>query len=369
MSNPGDYTVAWICAVDTEYLAAQLCLDEEHPKLLRRPSPKDTNTYTLGKISGHSVVIASLPDGSYGTSSAAIVAANLLRSFPNVRIGLMVGIGGGAPSPPDRDIRLGDIVVSSPRDGKGGVLQYDFGKTIQEQAFKGTRFLNSPPMVLRTAMNDLKVQIRRIPGSLDMVISSILEKEGEDLQEELGRPDVSSDRLYRSDIIHSLHKKSSCVEACGLDPSNVIPRPDRSKRPHTPVVHYGLIASGNQLMKDALRRDELADREGVLCFEMEAAGLMDDFPCLVVRGICDYSDTHKNDEWQGYAALAAAAYSKALLSRIPPDYVDAEERIADIISGKSGDSSITMRFISSSINSFCGDRYKSQNRGYVKRNP
>jgi nucleoside phosphorylase len=333
MSNPGDYTVAWICAIDTEYLAAQLCLDEEHPKLQRRPSPKDTNTYTLGKVSGHNIVIASLPDGSYGTSSAAIVAANLLRSFPNVRIGLMVGIGGGAPSPPDRDIRLGDIVVSSPRDGKGGVLQYDFGKTIQEQDFQETRFLNSPPTVLRTAVNDLKAELRRRPGSLNKAINSILENEEKDLREELSRPEASSDRLYRSDFVHTANRKSSCMETCGVDPSNLVPRLERTKQP--PAVHYGLIASGNQLMKDALRRDELANKEKALCFEMEAAGLMDDFPCLVVRGICDYSDTHKNDEWQGYAALAAAVYSKALLTRIPPDYVDAEKRIADIVSGQS----------------------------------
>ncbi|KPM40550.1 hypothetical protein AK830_g6003 [Neonectria ditissima] len=281
MSDPSVYTSGWICAIETEYLAAQLCLDEEHPKLRRRPSPNDTNTYTLGNIAEHNVVIAALPDGSYGTSSAATVAINLLRSFPNVRIGLMVGIGGGAPNPPDRDIRLGDIVVSSPGDGKGGVFQYDFGKTIQEQDFQETRFLNQPPAALRTALVDLKVEQKRRPGSLEKAISEILEKEEEELREELDRPDATS---------------------------------------------------GNQLMKNALRRDELANKTKVLCFEMEAAGLMDDFPCLVVRGICDYSDTHKNDDWQGYAALAAAVYAKDLLKRIPPDDIEAEKRIADIVS-------------------------------------
>ena len=70
-------------------------------------------------------------------------------------------------------------------------------------------------------------------------------------------------------------------------------------------------------MKDALARDRLAS-EGTLCFEMEAAGLMNDFPCLVVRGICDYSDTHKNKDWQGYAAMVAAAYARNLLFRIAP---------------------------------------------------
>jgi nucleoside phosphorylase len=99
------------------------------------------------------------------------------------------------------------------------------------------------------------------------------------------------------------------------------------------MIHYGLVASGNQLMKDALFRDKLAAEMGVLCFEMEAAGLMNNFPCLVIRGICDYSDSHKNKEWQGYAAMAAAAYTKDLLYQVAPQQVEAEKRIKDIILG------------------------------------
>ena len=49
------------------------------------------------------------------------------------------------------------------------------------------------------------------------------------------------------------------------------------------VVHYGTIASGNQVMRDAAERDRVsAEFGGVLCFEMEAAGLMNSFPCLVI---------------------------------------------------------------------------------------
>ena len=97
MSNPEDYTVGWICAITTEYVAAQAFLDEEHegPEYV---SSNDNNDYTLGRVGKHNVVIAVLPDGEYGTDSAAIVARDMLHSFPNVRISLMVGIGGGAPS-------------------------------------------------------------------------------------------------------------------------------------------------------------------------------------------------------------------------------------------------------------------------------
>jgi hypothetical protein len=163
MSNPKNYTVGWICAISTEYVAARAFLDEKHegPEYV---SPNDNNDYTLGKVGKHNVVIAVLPDGEYGTASAAIVARDMLHSFQNVRIGMMVGIGGGAPTR-QHDIRLGDIVVSAPRNGKGGVFQYDFGKTIQDQSFQNTGFLNQPPTVLRAAVNGLKMQwySQRVP--------------------------------------------------------------------------------------------------------------------------------------------------------------------------------------------------------------
>ena len=117
-----DYTVGWICAVETELAASQAMLDEEHPDLLQ--AENDTNTYALGRIGQHNVVLACLPLGTTGISAAAIAARDLLRSFPRVRFGLMVGVGGGAPSnDPHQDIRLGDVVVSTPKgnNGKGSV--------------------------------------------------------------------------------------------------------------------------------------------------------------------------------------------------------------------------------------------------------
>ncbi|RYP43974.1 hypothetical protein DL768_009519 [Monosporascus sp. mg162] len=329
MSNPNDYTVGWICAISTEYVAAQSFLDEKHDRP-EHVSPNDNNDYVLGRIGKHNVVIAVLPDGEYGTASAASVARDMLHSFPNVRIGLMVGIGGGAPSR-RHDIRLGDIVVSAPRDGKGGVFQYDFGKTIQDQSFQTTGFLNQPPMVLRTAVNGLKAQYESDGHALEDIINTILEKKPR-LRKRYKRPDQGSDRLYRSAFVHPPDIEASCTAVCGSDVSNLISRPERTEDEDDPAIHYGLIASANQLMKDALIRDKLSAGKDVLCFEMEAAGLMNHFPCLVIRGICDYSDSHKNKEWQGYAAMTAAAYAKDLLCRIPPNKVEAEKRIGEILS-------------------------------------
>jgi len=329
MSDPKNYTVGWICAITTEYVAARAFLDEEHegPESV---SEHDNNDYTLGKVGKHNVVIAVLPDGEYGTASAASVASDMRHSFPNIRIGLMVGIGGGAPSR-NHDIRLGDIVVSSPRDGKGGVFQYDFGKTIQDQTFRHTRFLNQPPTVLRTAVNGLKAQYKESGHRIKEAINSILEKKPR-LRQEFKRPDPSSDRLYQAGFTHPPNNEASCTAVCGNDPSKLIIRRERTEIEDNPAIHYGLIASGNQLMKDALTRDTLANENDVLCFEMEAAGLMNHFPCLVIRGICDYSDSHKNKEWQGYAAMVAAVYAKDLLCRIAPSRVEAERKITDILS-------------------------------------
>ncbi|KFA80680.1 hypothetical protein S40288_01803 [Stachybotrys chartarum IBT 40288] len=327
MSDPQDYAVAWISAIPTESVAARQFLDEQHDGP-EHVAQHDNNVYTLGKIGRHNVVMATLPKGEYGTTSAATVARDLLHSFPNVRIGLMVGIGGGAPTA-EHDVRLGDIVVSG-RDGdQGGVFQYDFGKTIQDQTFRHTQHLNQPPQLLLAAAGALEVQYESDGYQLDAQVTQILENKAR-LRKKYSRPPMMNDKLYRSDIVH-LDSLQDCSKSCGDGPDHLVDRPERGEEDDNPAIHYGLIASANQLMKDAHIRDKLAAEKGVLCFEMEAAGLMNHFPCLVIRGICDYADSHKNKDWQGYAAMAAAAYAKELLQQIPPNKVEAEVRIAEAL--------------------------------------
>ncbi|EXA28432.1 nucleoside phosphorylase domain-containing protein [Fusarium oxysporum Fo47] len=325
MSNPNDYTVGWICAITTEYVAAQEFLDEEHegPEFV---SPHDNNHYTLGKVGKHNVVIAVLPDNEYGKSSAASVARDMMHSFPNIRFGLMVGIAGGAPG--KHDIRLGDIVLGCAGNGKGGVFGYDFGKAIQGQGFQETGFLNQPPTLLRTTVSGLKARYERKGHQLSKTVDLILEKNPR-LWRKYKQPGSGTDNLFKSDFTHDL----SCATTCSDDASNLILRPERTEDEDNPAIHYGLIASADRLMKDALARDRLSEEKEVLCFEMEAAGLMNHFPCLVIRGICDYSDSHKNKEWQGYAAMVAAAYAKDLLREIALNRVEAERKISDILFG------------------------------------
>lgn len=304
-----------------ELVAAQAFLDEEHQGP-RSVSQHDNNSYVLGKIGCHNVVIAALPDGEYGTSSAAAVARDMQHSFPNVRIGLMVGIGGGAPSS-KHDIRLGDVVVSSPGGGNGGVFQYDFGKTIQDQRFQETGFLNKPPSLLRAAVTTLKASYVARGHQLVDNVNKALEKIKDSKDYE--RPALE-DRLYQTCVVH-VESPHRCVNSCGDGPQYLEDRPERD---NDPAIHYGLIASANKLIKNARFRDKLAAERDVLCFEMEAAGLMNHFPCLVIRGICDYSDSHKNDEWQGFAAMMAAAYARDLLQKVAPNSVEAESPISNI---------------------------------------
>ena len=319
-----DYTVGWICAVTTEYVAACALLDKEHEILPRKP--RDNNSYTLGQIGPHNIVVACLPEGSYGTNLAASHAQDMLRSFESIRIGLMVGIGGGAPSKKN-DIRLGDVVVSTPVGQTGGVIQYDFGKSMQGKEFEPRGSLAPPPSALLTSLATLRKD-HELKGNHIVETASDVIKNKPRLRKKYGDPGVENDRLYEATHIH-VNDESTCDSACGDSVPPLTKRVAREPDIDRIVVHYGLIASANQLMKDALRRDELVRKHGILCFEMEAAGLMTNFPGLVIRGICDYSDTHKNDIWQGYAAVTAAAFAKELLNIIPAEQVELTPKMAE----------------------------------------
>ncbi|KAL7795967.1 putative ankyrin repeat-containing protein [Trichoderma ceciliae] len=302
--RPLDYTVAWICALPLEMAAAEAMLDETHHNL--QTTPSDTNSYTLGRIHAHNVVITCLPSGIYGTTSATMVAAQMSSTFQSIRFFLMVGIGGGAPSAKD-DIRLGDVVVSKPTRDLGAVIQYDYGKAMSGGRFQRTGVLNKPPSVLLTAISTLQAAHMLRPNKISSLVSEIVAMDPS-MGKFFAYPGESQDLLFDHKYDHPA-SEDTCSRC---DKRRLVKRSSRAGS--GPLVHYGLIASGNQVVKDSRIRDKLVQELGVICFEMEAAGLMDNFPCLVIRGICDYSDSHKNKQWQNYAAATAAAYAKELLS-------------------------------------------------------
>jgi len=297
-----DYTIGWICALPIELAAAQEMLDEvdERPIL----DSLDPILYTLGRINVHNVVLACLPAGNTGTQSAATVAARMRSKFTSIRFGLMVGIGGGVPSI-ELDIRLGDVVVSQPYMQHGGVVQYDFGKTEAGGNVTRTGWLNAPPPVLLHAIVEQRALHYRGRSNLSTYLATF------DRLENFSRNTAGPDVLFEATYDHV---GGATCEQCNNEMK--VRRPARKGR--EVGIHYGTIASGNQVMKDGITRDKKSrELGGVMCFEMEAAGLMNDFPCLVIRGICDYADSHKNKKWQPCAAATAAACAKEILSIIP----------------------------------------------------
>ena len=177
-----------------------------------------------------------------------------------------------------------------------------------------TGSLNRPPTVLLSAVNTLQAKHLREEPELTRHLSEIVVRYPR-MQATGAYPGRHHDQLFQAEYNHQ--ENDDTYTSC-----NQVHTVSRSVRSDSvPRVHYGLIASGNQVMRDEATREKLRQELSVLCFEMEAAGLMDDFPCLVIRGICDYADTHKNKRWQPYAASVAAAYTKELLCVIPADQV------------------------------------------------
>ncbi|KAF2192911.1 purine and uridine phosphorylase [Zopfia rhizophila CBS 207.26] len=276
--QPGDYTVGWICALPIELAAAQVMLDEEDA-----PSQNsfDSTPYTLGSIGDHNVVLACLPAGQIGTHSAATAATRMTSKFTSIRIGLMVGIGGGVPSA-DTDIRLGDVVISQPHQQHGGVVQYDFGKTGAGGHKTRTGWLNAPLDVLLNAVSNLRALHLRDRNNLATYLSAF--NQLKNFSRNTAGPDLLFEATYN-------YIKGATCEQCNK--GKVVKRTPRKGQEM--VIYYGTIASGNQVIKDGVSRDRLStELGGVICFKMKAAGLMNAFPCLVIRGICDYVDLYKN---------------------------------------------------------------------------
>ncbi|KAJ5148145.1 hypothetical protein N7526_001497 [Penicillium atrosanguineum] len=292
------FQIGWICALPIEAAAAKEMLDENFG-LLDAQDLSDSNIYTLGRIGKHHVVIACLPGGQCGITSATTVATNMIRTFSkSLRIGLMVGVGGGIPSAA-HDIRLGDVVISCPKNTCGGVVQYDMGKVEV-----GGRI--SPGLL--TAINLMRAaELTDDPHYPKYLLKAI----GRNARTRKNFVRPQQDRLFKLEHYH--YGTASTCDGCLAEWEET-----RSERETSdPQPHYGIIASGNAVIKDGFTREQLRLDTGALCFEMEAAGLMMDFPCIAIRGVCDYADTHKNKQWQGYAALVAASYAKELLGYVP----------------------------------------------------
>ncbi|KAJ5740916.1 Pfs NACHT and Ankyrin domain protein [Penicillium malachiteum] len=333
LDNPDSYAIAWIAALPIERAAAEAMLDEEHaaPKDFTRHQT-DANVYTWGRVGEHNIVIASLAAEDYGTTSATTTASNLLASLPSIRVGLLVGIGGGIARPNEGvDIRLGDIVISQPSGTTGGVCQYDLIKAKSGDKRERKGFLGRPPTVLLKALASIQANHERKDSKVPCFLQEMLEKNPKMKKRSRQSPGYihqgfENDRLFKASCDHV-----PGTDCRGCDTADEVQRDPRDTI--DPEIHYGTIASGNTLVKDAATRDRIfADLgEDCICFEMEASGLMNHFPCLVIRGICDYADSHKNDRWQRYASATSAAYAKEFLAYVPATEVQETKRVLEVL--------------------------------------
>lgn len=293
-----DYGVGWVCTLPKEQTVAMAMLDEIHCDL---PMPEaDSNSYTMGSIGNHNIVIACLPKGKRGTSSAASVATHMARTFPSIEVVFLIGIGGGIPS----RVRLGDVVISVPVDQYPGVVQWDMGKAEANGNFRPTGSLRPPPDALLTAVAQLESNHEMYGTQIPQYIN------------ELGEKHLNLGSRYT------------------LSDSRGEPSLDKDTRnPGNTCVHYGLVASGNQSVHDHEVRDKLSRSFGghVLCIEMEAAGVMDYLPCIVICGICNYADAEDNEDWEDYAAAVAAACAKELLQIVQPSDANEERSMKELL--------------------------------------
>lgn len=348
-SSRDDFEIAIICALRVERDAVEGLLDDEYETdgFSYGKAVEDPNAYTTGRLGNQHVVLAYMPN--MGKASAAAVTSNIRHSFQSIKLGLIVGICGGIPKTPElTEILLGDVIIST------SVIQIDFGRQYPN-GFMRKRELED---TLGRANPEIRSFVERASGYLvrerlkekiNIFSTQLCARNG--FQTSL-YPGPENDKLYPSAYRHKHQKPDSCAvcsrcrdqedpvcesamkSSCtdlGCDEMLLVRRDrikaakgvriDGSSTPNEAdikntqkaMIHFGRIASGDTVMKSGWHRDKIKDCENVIGFDMESAGALDCIPTVVIKGVCDYSDSHKTKRWQKYAAATAAACAKAIL--------------------------------------------------------
>ncbi|KXH60985.1 pfs domain-containing protein [Colletotrichum salicis] len=338
-----DIRIAILCALTLEANAMEALFDYHWDDVdkSRLKALGDKNSYTFGILGGHQTVLAYMP--GMGKASGAMVASHCSSSFRKVALTLLVGVCGGVPfytqDGVSQELILGDVIIGEE------IVIHDFGRQYPEGLArkKGSRDVPGRlPSEARSLLSQLK-GVRHMERLRERTYSHLrlLMDKHSNL---VCYPGAERDRLFEGTYRHKHHGPNSCAvcsslrdrsvvcygardsacEELGCDESRTIRR-ERLRNPVSnpmlsrsaqffPVIHFGSIASGDQVMKSGEDRDRMARSEDILAFEMEAAGVCDVVSCcLVIKGVCDYADSHKNKDWQKYAAATAAACTKAFL--------------------------------------------------------
>ena len=302
-----DFEIAIICALTLEADAVDaifdLHWDDDGPPYDKIPG--DPNAYSTGAIGRHNVVLAHMP--GMGKANAAAVAASCRLSFPNIKLAVVVGVCGVVPFYGDGvEIVLGDVIISD------GVVQYDLGRQLPEQFVPKDTLLDSlgkPNTEIRSLLAKLKgIRYRK---ALRENMAGYLDALRAEPELAAGYPGTTCDKLFEATYRH-VGDGIPCDE-CGCDGPLVL-RGRLGQGDPQPAVHFGMVASGDTVMKSGEDRNRIARSQNIVGFEMEGAGVWDSFPCILIKGACDYGDSHKSKGWQRYAAATAAACMKAFLS-------------------------------------------------------
>lgn len=360
-----DFEVAIICALVLEYDAVSYVFDEfwdddgdEYGR-----AGGDPNTYTTGRIGNYNVVLALLPH--MGKANAASAAASMRSSYTRLQLVLLVGVCGGVPHDRHSELFLGDVIISQT------VLQYDFGrqypdkfvrkKTVQDSLGRPDKDIRNLVATFQTDRGQDKLKEQTA-----LFLQQAQSKVGPRRRRKYDYPGAHIDQLFASQHRHKHYLSVNCIcrnclgltdpvcdEAlslpcadlgCDSDNPSSLARvrsqllTDQPKAPPQPEVHVGVIASGDLVLKSAMDRDRLHKATSAIGFEMEGAGVWDEAPCIIVKAVCDYADSHKYKGWQNYAAATAASATKAVLERyIRTDKIDAECKLATAATATSQD--------------------------------
>ncbi|EXU99026.1 ankyrin repeat protein [Metarhizium robertsii] len=318
----GEFRVAIICALLYRYGRAA----------------GDQNTYLTGRIGPVDAVLVRLSE--MGKVIAASTAASLRSSFPNLELAVLTGICGGVPHAEANGIVLGDVILAR------RVVQYDLGREYHDGFVAKTTVdegLGRPTKTIRSFLSTIQSQVL-ITNIEERTVAHLRKLQNKPVPKSCSAtyqyPGIEEDELFGPTHLHKhqsgcegcQHPDKSCDKArnqtckdlqCHLHGQLVqrarldIHGKEHGSAPMNPSVFFGCIGSGDKVIKSGQLRDIIAEKHNLVAFEMEGAGVWDEIPCIIVKSVCDYADSHKNKQWQNYAAATAAAATKALLERYP----------------------------------------------------
>jgi nucleoside phosphorylase len=346
-----DVHVGIVCTLDVEKQAIDKFFEEVYNAADLGKLRGDANYYKIGRIGRHNVVLVKL--SGKGTQYSSRSVADLSHSYPDIKLFLLVGICAGVPfrrRGRDENVEttetiLGDVMISD------SIVQTDSGKQFPDEFRRRTdrrEVLGNPPLDIRNMLTYLRSETEPLHEGMVHNLNSI-QKQDQGKWEYKG---ISQDRLFQSSVRHKhyaphitcecMHCRTNKDPVCHAalqDPCTATGCAEhliqRTRLKSTvgnahfipkPSIHFGTFASANTVMKSGEHRDKIVEKErterdeDIIAFEMEGAGMWDDRPCVIIKGVSDYADSHKNDIWHAYAAATAASCTKAFLEMwIPSD--------------------------------------------------